>query len=239
MKSVIDIISDVVTAMRPSETVTVISGSSPYNVTGIERSDLMYVGQKLKFVGNSPNMTSYVTVATVISQTEITVTSSDALTKGRANNTGTLQAVINFQYGHPIEVVNRLSEMTKHSTYKREMFPAVCLMLDVQEKVDNNAFQGIVTIRDMFLITDTRPEFTAAERKTNNFDTRLNGLYELFIGRLQESTDIVSEYPPHDRWERYNWGKEGLYGGAPNPFNDFIDAIQIANLELKILKNCE
>jgi hypothetical protein len=43
----------------------------------------------------------------------------------------------------------------------------------------------------------------------------------------------------HDMIERFYWGREGIYNNAGNVFNDYIDAIEIRNLDLKInVPNC-
>lgn len=237
MISVIDIIKDIVDAMKPTVSVVVGSGSGTHTVTGFTRTDLYFVGEKMKFIGTLPSITSYCTISAIDSNTRITITTSDAIAPSKGNS-GTLQPVINFLYGHGTEIINDLNDMLKNATYAKQRFPVVCLFLDNKERIENDGFQSTVTLRRLVIATDTDRNYSSAQRKAANFDVILNPLYELFISRLYWSTGVQSDYPKHERWERYFWGKEGLYGNTASIFNENIDAIEINNLELKILKTC-
>ena len=119
------------------------------------------------------------------------------------------------------------------------MFPAVCLFHDFPEVM---GYERSLTLQ-LVIITDTSKHYTTAERYTNTFDPILTPLYELFLKQLAKSDYVDSDsdsvlYFEHTRWDRPYWGKDGIYGAVADIFNDFIDAIEIENLKLKILKTC-
>jgi hypothetical protein len=236
-----DIISAVVDSMRPVfPGVTVVANSaSPYGITGIERTDFFYIGQKVKFIGTSPVITSICTIISIDNATEIHVSTPDKLTASyKANNSGTLTAILVFDHGHPMEIVNTIQQYTQHDTLKFEVFPRICLFHDFEEKI---TFEKVVSL-NLVIVTDTAPEYSAPQRYTYSFDPILTPLYDLFIRQLAYSPNIQTtegnNYFKHSKWDRLYWGKDGLYGNTANIFNDFIDAIEINNLEFKIIETC-
>ncbi len=237
MTPVIDIVAAVVTAMKPTVSATIIAGpASPYSIFGFTNTAPYFVGQKVKVIGVSPVVTSYCTV-TEVGADYLIVSTSDTLTTGKANNNCTLQPVIGWHYGHPQELVNRFKEMTAKSTVKKEMFPAVCLLLDIEERMGGAAYDREAALK-IVIITDTRREFSSVDRKTYSFDAILQPIYERLMQKIAASTSIAEVYPDHNKIDRYFWGREGLYGNTGNIFNDFIDAIEIDNLIIHTLKTC-
>jgi len=142
-----------------------------------------------------------------------------------------------YLYGHPVEVVNTLSEWSKHPTKKTEKFPLIMLFQDFEER--KGTMQGINSEVSLNIViaTNTLNSYKSEERYTNNFKAILYPLYDEFIDRIKLSGYFESTLFPHNKFDRVYWGKTGLYGNDGNMFNDFIDAIEIQNLDLKILNN--
>jgi hypothetical protein len=144
-----------------------------------------------------------------------------------------------YLYGHPLEVINTLSEWTKNPTKKFQKFPLIILFTDIEES--KGLHQGINSEvkLEVIICTATKPEYKSTERTEITFKPVLYPLYDLFIAELansgyfMESNDLV----PHTMTPRYYWGKSGLYGNTANMFNDYIDAIEIKNLQLTILNH--
>jgi len=144
--------------------------------------------------------------------------------------------LITFDHGHPLEVVNTIKQYTESDTMKYSVFPRICLFHDFEEKI---TFEKQVSL-NLIIVIDTLPEYTAAQRYENSFDPILTPLYDLFLRKLADSPYIGStenNYLKHTKIDRLFWGKNGLYGNTGNIFNDYIDAIEINNLEL-IINNC-
>lgn len=230
MKPVVDIIEGVVDLMRPTDNVVVASGTSPYTVSGLNYTYHLFVGQQLKFVGTLPSVTAYVTVASIVSNTQITVTSSVELTSGKGN-TGTLVPVLNYHHGHLIEIRNTFKLATQKGTVKKSMFPAIILVQDFPEAVKERNVQREATLR-LFILTDSQQKYTADERYINTFIPILYPLEDRFFEALENAPYIhsIGDYTRHDR---LFWGRtENAEGTATNIFNDFIDAIEIENLKI-------
>jgi hypothetical protein len=149
-----------------------------------------------------------------------------------------------YLYGHPIEVVNTLSEWTKSPTLKMKKFPLIVLFQDFEEQKGKHQSINSSVSLNMVICMNTLPSYKSHDRYDATFKTVLYPLYDLFISKLatcgyfhNASESLIS----HVKIDRVFWGKSGLNGNTANAFNDYIDAIEIKNLDLDILnqfKNC-
>lgn len=144
-----------------------------------------------------------------------------------------------YMYGHPMEIIETLSQKDKHSTLKYKRYPLIALFQDFEEeKGDNQAINTRVRL-NMVIAVSTKREYKSSERYTNTFKTILYPLYNLFMEKFaasnyfQTSEGIIA----HTKIDRVFWGKTGLYGNEANIFNDYLDAIELRNLELSIYNN--
>jgi hypothetical protein len=214
---------------------------SPWTITGFDRytnpTDRLYVGQVVTVTGTSPAVSSRCIVASITENTSITVTSSDTLAGTGANNTGaTITPHLYYMYGHPIEIVNTLSEKGADGTQKFLRFPVICLFQDFEENIAVYGYDSMVEL-NIVIAAQSKNHWKAADRYTNTFKVSLYHLYNLFLQKLAESDDVNGDNPEHTKIDRLYWGKTGLYGNSGNIFNDFIDAIEIKDLKLKIHKS--
>lgn len=145
-----------------------------------------------------------------------------------------------YLYGHPLEITNILSSWGKDDTKKFSRFPLICLYQDFEEtKGENQMINSLVSLK-VVIITNTEKDYNSIERYTNTFKTVLYPLYNLFMDKLAHSGMINNSDPaliPHKKIDRLYWGKFNLYGNTGSMFNDYIDAIELQNLELEILNN--
>lgn len=250
MTPIVDLISTVIDRMKPaadwggagfsvSGTTLTISGATKVN------RDKVYVGQKI-VAGIRGGITSgvtdyfYGTIATIGDPyTTITLT---ATPRAGLSLVQTVAVIINYHYGHPLEIVNTFREIVKNPTYKYTQFPAICLFMDFQEDRNQEGYHAIADL-NFVIMTDTKPEYKASDRYTNTFDTVLYGLYDLFIEHMRDSNDFECEedgtgLPVHTKTDRLYWGKQGLYGNEGNMFQDFIDAIEITDFRIKVFQTC-
>ena len=85
-------------------------------------------------------------------------------------------------------------------------------------------------------MVDTRKGYLNEERERVSFVNVLRPVYDAFIKSILASPDIVNEYNgviPHLYTENYRYGRKGVEADG-KPFRDFIDAIEIKNLNIKI-----
>lgn len=144
-----------------------------------------------------------------------------------------------YMYGHPIEIIETLSQKDKHATLKYKRYPIIALFQDFEEEKGQNQSINADVRLNIVIAVSTKREYKSSERYTNTFKTVLYPLYNLFLekiaasGYFQTSEGIIS----HTKIDRVFWGKTGLYGNESNIFNDYLDAIELRDLELSIYNN--
>jgi len=147
-----------------------------------------------------------------------------------------------FQHGHPLEIVGKLKVMSEAKSTKGLRYPLVALFRDFNER---KGFEvGIASEADLNLIiaTRTEPTYDSDKRKAESFKAVLHPILEalekqiLIDGRSFLTSGTGLGYTQIDR---YFWGRESIYGVDGNIFNDYIDCVEIRNLNLKFkTPNC-
>lgn len=142
-----------------------------------------------------------------------------------------------FQFGTILELIETLTQLGKTATGKFKKYPLVFLFVDVKELRGNVGNYTDLKLR-IAIINHTSPTFKAKERLEQNFKPILEPIYHelmrqitlsgnMFIGA--SSLDSIR----HTATRRYYWGREGEGGNTANKFSDWVDGIDIENLELK------
>jgi hypothetical protein len=152
-----------------------------------------------------------------------------------------LNRPIYFMHGHIQEIVQELKKLSEDKESKAMRFPLVALLRDFPETKGQEI--GIATEARFTLLiaTRTEPTYNSEKRKAISFIPVLYPIWEavekqlLWSPQIQQS-GIGLNYTQIDH---YFWGKEGIYGSEANIFNDWIDCIEIRDLNLKIKQpNC-
>lgn len=147
----------------------------------------------------------------------------------------TLEQRIYFMFGHPLEIVARLQELTKATGPSRgKKYPLVALFTDIPVVKDVNGFYGRAKLQ-MVIANITEQNLTAAQRLAKNFKPLLQPIKEELL--LQISQHVQFTEPGelfYTEIERYYWGKNGLYGNTGNIFNDFIDCIELRDIQVTV-----
>lgn len=246
MTPIVDIIGTIISAMQyTAEPCTVQNpvstppaGPYTYFITGISNTKGLFIGEKLKFTGTRPSGVYDIQIGQIVSSTSISITSNLVLTSGHANNPGTFSSTINYMHMHPIEFENTMAQMAQNPTYKGIRFPLIYLPQDFKEERNTKGYDAICDLT-FFLITDTRPDFSADDRYTYSFTNYLYNFYDLFLKVLSDYKGIDLEYddttePKHTKTDRLFWGTDR---DLANKISEFIDAIEI-NINIKFLTQC-
>lgn len=146
---------------------------------------------------------------------------------------------INFQWGHLTEILQTLQQKANDTAAKRLRYPLVFLLTDIP--INNSSTGDYPTVSMRIIIAHvTDPNYKADEREQYLFEPFLRPIYKLLMEQIRKSTffNIEGALIPHTMTERYFWGKSGLFGNTDNIMNDFIDAIEITNLNLRLNKIC-
>ncbi len=141
-----------------------------------------------------------------------------------------------YMFGHPLEIVTRLQQLSQSTTQKDKKYPLVALFTDIPV-VHKPGFYGEAKM-NIIIATLTKPEFTAPQRLQNNFKPILQPIKDELLNQIDRYTGFTHEGElSYTEIERYYWGKQGLYGNNANVFNDYIDCIELQNVTVTLKLN--
>lgn len=146
-----------------------------------------------------------------------------------------------FDYGHYREVANKILEKDRGVASKETKYPIIWLVMDYVESYGNSLAEACrLPNLQIIIATPTEATHDVAQRMEENFKPILYPIYDELLSQIAAShrfnNNVVSKIK-HEKIDRPYWGGQDSYGnGTANLFNDYIDAIQIRNLELS-LKN--
>ncbi len=225
---IIPVIGDIVNSMRASGSYT-----SVYDGTNT-----------LITADNTFNKYDFVTIGgidrLIIEATTTTFTVKDDMT-GESTYKA---AAPYYAYGHIQEIAKALMDKdnsTQFESFKK--FPLIMLLLDVTRKPNKTLQTFDYDNVNIVIVNSTKPDYMAADRKENNFDPILHPLYEDFIKELSRSRLLNNSnsipFISHSATDRYFWGTELNKNSTKNIVNDFLDAVDIKELNIKVnQQNC-
>ena len=144
---------------------------------------------------------------------------------------------VNYMHGHPMEINNVLQAWGKKPENSEIKYPLIALFQDFDEERGTNTGIMAEVSLELIITTRTDPKFTADERMCKTFIPILYPLYDQFIQSLSRSGYfLIRNFSQikHTKTDRMYWGRNNNA-----VFGDYVDAVHIQNLELKIKKfNC-
>lgn len=171
---------------------------------------------------------------------EIVAKVSEALTpefqKLDANISG-----VHYLHGHPLEIVDTLTQRDQTKAYKFKKYPLVALFQDFPETVtaDDNPLREATL--NLIIAKSTISEYTSGQRYEVNLKPFLYPIYTELLKQISLHPQILSYAPerlPHTKIDRLFWGRQAVYGNEGNIGNDKLDALEIQNLKLKFKSIC-
>jgi hypothetical protein len=94
---------------------------------------------------------------------------------------------------------------------------------------------------NLIIATLTDPNIDADTRYANNFFTTLYPLYNSLLSAIHYSRYFRTYSPKtieHTKINRLYWGKSGEFANVKNIFGDWLDAIEINNIQLIVEESC-
>lgn len=148
---------------------------------------------------------------------------------------------ISFFWAHPLEIVNTLQELSKNPDLMFEKFPCIMLYTDIPVNIGGSG--DFDTCRLNIIIANrTMPNYRASDREVQNFEPILRPIYRMFLMELHRSTVFqvqdIAIGAKHTYIERFYWGKQGINGNEANTGVDYVDAIQLQDLQLTLSNQC-
>jgi hypothetical protein len=148
-----------------------------------------------------------------------------------------------YFFGHTMEINNTLSSYSATDEFRNQKYPAIFLIMDFAEKRDTKPDVEVETMLQLLIVAESAKDDRAADRYEKVFKPVLYPIYETFIKKLQcdsRTWTPLSGLISHEKIDRplISGLQVKVVNGTKNLFNDCLDAIEIANLQLTILKDC-
>lgn len=147
-----------------------------------------------------------------------------------------------FLYGHLVDVVEQLSKKTKAGKQK---YPLIILPMDIEENFSADSSNYADVSFTIIICVKTNKAYSSINRYSNSYPTLYSILSE-FKKEMVLSKNFSWLRDPnkiqHDKIDRLYWGREAAYGNTGNILNDFVDAIEVKNMQVTVkpnVLNCE
>lgn len=142
---------------------------------------------------------------------------------------------------HILEVLENLKQLDNSGNSDLK-YPVVILICDFEEQIGQNKsieYGYEIATLNFVIASTTDRNFKQPERLTQNFKPVLYPIYNALLESILESSSVYKftgtiEDIPHVKYDRYFWGREKIFGNDANTFNDYIDAIEIRGMKIKI-----
>lgn len=141
---------------------------------------------------------------------------------------------VSFLFGDWAYISNQLTLWGKSPKTSKLKFPIICLYSPFAE--DRSSAETEVSL-EFIIMVNTLKGYSNEDRQKTSFEQVLRPIYNLFLDEIKKDINIVRSYNdvvPHSYIENYRYGRVGVIGEDGKPFSDFIDAIEMKNVNLTI-----
>lgn len=152
-----------------------------------------------------------------------------------------------FMQGNIKEVNAKLTKLTQSPDHKGKKYPLVILFRDIKEDLSESQY-GYQTEFNakIAIITLTQATYDTEQREQNTFMPILIPVFQELIDQIRLSSAFGMPTVEQMRIEKYDcyFYGSGLAASAAergndkNLFNDFVDAIDVQNISLKLNNIC-
>lgn len=140
-----------------------------------------------------------------------------------------------YMYGHPMEINNRLVELSGSPTEGHKKFPLIILFTDITIDRSLIGFYGSVSLR-MLIANFTLPEYISEQRTEINFKPILHPIKKELINQIDRHARFTYEDElTYKETDMYYYGSQI---NNKNVFSDRIDAIELRDINLNIKNKC-
>lgn len=139
------------------------------------------------------------------------------------------------------ELIETLAQADQSDTERYKKYPLVHLVRDFSE--ERGQMMGVYATVSLtiFIIHQSMCAYKVEDRETLVFKPVLYPIYYEFLNQLKKSSWVMNggvDTFRHTKIDHVFWGDRQLEG-SKNILNDYVDAIEIRNLQLQILsQNC-
>lgn len=149
-----------------------------------------------------------------------------------------LQAV-NYQYGHPAEILETLKQRDESQSLRYRKYPLVALFTDIEE---TKGVKGVYSNADITLMVvhHTRPDYKADERLEKSFKPVIHPIVDALLKGIANSPYFLDGDPDlieRIETDRFYLGRQGAAGGEANLANDYLDGTEL-KMKLRVDPSC-
>jgi hypothetical protein len=149
---------------------------------------------------------------------------------------------INFQHGHKIELIETLYQMDKSPTERFNKYPLVWLVQDLTEEIGKETGVYAEVSLSIIIAHHTEHSHKIGTRMEKVFKPVLYPIYYQLLEYLSRSARVIEgndEMIRHRKIDRSYWGRNAVGGNDKLKLEDYVDAIELENISLKInFSNC-
>lgn len=164
---------------------------------------------------------------------------TDVLSTIKANEVDAIGSTgittINYQYGHKAELIETLAQMDKQDPYASQKYPLVFLVQDFRENVGGSpGLYGTANLNLIFM-HHSLLDYKTKDRYTNVFKPVLYPILISFMKYLSKHKAVHVQNVQslvYDKYDRPLVGVPSGEYGNKLVVNDYVDAIEISNLNL-------
>lgn len=138
-----------------------------------------------------------------------------------------------YEHDHFLNIANKLSlKDAATELYKYQKYPLFALIHDFKEYRE---FGKPTTSKlNVLIINSTEQNYDSDDRYANNFVPVLIPLYKALFAALDHSRYFSGKFP-HTKIDRLSWGTQKAMSNDAVILNDYIDAIEIEDLEVQLI----
>ena len=148
---------------------------------------------------------------------------------------------VNYMHGHMLEISNIVKQLSVDPDVSKR-YPLLALQHDFKQKPEG--LKG-VQLDDLkiYIITLSRPEYTAQQRIETIFTPILHPLRDELVRQIARSgyfdQQTIEEVEEAMTWiDHLFWGRAQVMGNDGNIFNDWVDCVEISFSGLVALSSC-
>jgi len=136
-----------------------------------------------------------------------------------------------YKYGHPKEISSRLQELSNSPKEGHKKFPLIILFTDITIEKDVPGYYGSTSLR-MLVANITEPTYISEDRTERNFKPVLHPIKTELIKQVGLHVQFTYDGElTYDETDMYFYGSQI---NSKNVFNDYIDAIELKNIQVNI-----
>lgn len=148
---------------------------------------------------------------------------------------------INYTFGNAQYVKDKLDVLSKTPNGNEIKYPLIALFCPFNEDRKDSDYHTKAKVRILIACASCQ-DWSNEERLEKSFKNILRPIYHRFLEALEEDNRLDFGYDgsiSHEYSENYSYGRYGAVTSSGEAVTDFIDAINITNLDIKVKpSNC-